>query len=175
MISLYIGGARSGKSSLAEHEIIQLNQPTTYVATALNSSSMQARILLHQNQRPSEWLTKEVPLALSDVLRHVNAEHTCIIVDCLTLWLTNQLMEKACLETEIEQLCQTLVTMQAHVVLVCTEVGQGLIPLDDMSQQFVSASGEMLQKIARIADNVTFCQGGLPLILKNASDGEKVR
>ena len=175
MISLYIGGSRSGKSGLAENEIIQLNQPTNYVATALNSASMRARILLHQNQRPSKWLTKEVPIALSEALSQENVADTCIIVDCLTLWLTNQLMADACLEDEIEQLCQTLVTMKANVVLVCTEVGQSLIPLDEMSQKFVCASGDMLQKIAHIANNVTFCQGGLSFLLKSTSDGEKVR
>ncbi|EDQ01636.1 bifunctional adenosylcobinamide kinase/adenosylcobinamide-phosphate guanylyltransferase [Shewanella benthica] len=166
MISLYIGGARSGKSSLAEKEIGQLRQATTYIATALNSASMQARITLHRHQRPSEWTTREVPVELSDTLRDIDCANSCIIVDCLTLWLTNQLMAKACLDSEIDRLCQTLSRMESHVVLVSTEVGRGLIPLDDMSQEFVRASGEMLQKIATIADSVIFCQGALPLILK---------
>ncbi|NRB24071.1 bifunctional adenosylcobinamide kinase/adenosylcobinamide-phosphate guanylyltransferase [Shewanella sp.] len=166
MISLYIGGARSGKSYLAEKEIGQLQQATTYIATALNSASMQARIALHRHQRPSAWTTRETPIELSGTLRDIDCANRCIIIDCLTLWLTNQLMEEACLDTEIDRLCQTLLAMESHVVLVATEVGQSLIPLDDMSQEFVSASGEMLQKIATIADRVIFCQGALALVLK---------
>lgn len=166
MISLYIGGARSGKSSMAENEIDQLQLATTYIATARNSASMQARIALHQHQRPAEWTTREVPIELSDTLRDIDCANSCIIVDCLTLWLTNQLMAKACLDTEIDRLCHTLFGMRSHVVLVSTEVGHSLIPLDDMSQEFVRASGEMLQKIATIADSVIFSQGALPLVLK---------
>jgi adenosylcobinamide kinase/adenosylcobinamide-phosphate guanylyltransferase len=171
MISLYIGGARSGKSSLAEQHITQYQLPTTYIATARNSQSMQARIVLHQAQRPSSWVTAEVPLELGQVLTQIDAPQTCIIVDCLTLWLTNQLMANTCLDTATTDLCLTLSNLQAHVVLVTTDVGQSLIPDDDMSQQFVCASGEMLQKIARIADNVTFCQAGLAIKLKVQAEG----
>lgn len=167
MISLFIGGARSGKSSLAEQQIIQYQLPTTYIATARNSQSMQARIVLHQAQRPSHWATTEVPLELCQVLSQIDAPNTCIIIDCLTLWLTNQLMINTSLDTVTTKLCNTLASLQSHVVLVATEVGQSLIPDDDMSEVFVCASGEMLQKIAQIATNVTFCGAGLAHKLKS--------
>jgi adenosylcobinamide kinase/adenosylcobinamide-phosphate guanylyltransferase len=166
MISLYIGGARSGKSGLAEQEVITHALPTTYIATATASASMAERITLHQQQRPSRWATLETPLALAAVLKKADQQHSVIIVDCLTLWLTNQLMAGHDLNAEIEQLCHTITSLQCHLVLVSTEVGQSLIPDDDMSQAFVSASGLMHQKIAAIADKVNFCQGKIAICLK---------
>lgn len=169
MISLYIGGARSGKSTLAETDISHWQRPINYIATATNSNSMQSRIALHRQQRPQTWITHEVPLHLSQMLVEIDNQDRVIIVDCLTLWLTNQLMARACLKTQIASLCQTVSQLQSHVVLVSTEVGQGLIPLDDISQQFVGASGEMHQAIAAIADQVFFCQSGFATCLKNTS------
>ncbi|WP_299794891.1 bifunctional adenosylcobinamide kinase/adenosylcobinamide-phosphate guanylyltransferase [uncultured Shewanella sp.] len=167
MISLYIGGARSGKSGLAEQEVMDIALPTTYIATATASESMAERIALHRKQRPDDWTTAEVPLELAATLTESGADQSVIIVDCLTLWLTNQLMAKRSLEAEIEHLCQTMVSLRCHLVLVSTEVGQSLIPDDEMSQEFVTASGLMHQKIAAIADSVNFCLGGLAIPLKD--------
>ncbi|MGS0681600.1 bifunctional adenosylcobinamide kinase/adenosylcobinamide-phosphate guanylyltransferase [Shewanella sp. 125m-7] len=166
MISLYLGGARSGKSGLAEQEVIDAERETIYIATARASRSMADRISLHKAQRPNHWTTVEVPLELSRNLKALDAKQRIIIIDCLTLWLTNQLMVKHCLMEQIEQLCRTLNSLQCHVVLVSTEVGQSLIPDDEMSQQFVNFSGLMHQKIAAIADKVCFCQGGIAIPLK---------
>ncbi|WOT06765.1 bifunctional adenosylcobinamide kinase/adenosylcobinamide-phosphate guanylyltransferase [Shewanella youngdeokensis] len=166
MISLYIGGARSGKSGLAEQEVIAHTSPTTYIATATPSTSMAERITLHQQQRPRSWTTLETPLALATALKSADQPNSVIIVDCLTLWLTNQLMAQNNLSEQIEQLCHTISSLQCHLVLVSTEVGQSLIPDDDMSQAFVAASGIMHQKIAAIADNVYFCQAKLAVNLK---------
>ncbi len=166
MISLYIGGARSGKSGLAEQEVINIALPTTYIATATASVSMADRIALHREQRPNDWITAEIPLELASALIESDRKQSVIIVDCLTLWLTNQLMAEHCLIDEIERLCHTLTSLQCHLVLVSTEVGQSLIPDDEMSQQFVTASGLMHQKIAAIADKVNFCQGKIAICLK---------
>ncbi|RTR33570.1 bifunctional adenosylcobinamide kinase/adenosylcobinamide-phosphate guanylyltransferase [Shewanella atlantica] len=166
MISLYIGGARSGKSGLAEQEVSDIALPTTYIATATASVSMAERIALHREQRPDDWVTEEIPLELASALTQIDRKQSVIIIDCLTLWLTNQLMAKHCLIDEIERLCDTFTSMQCHLVLVSTEVGQGLIPDDEMSQQFVTASGLMHQKIAAIADRVSFCQSKLAIRLK---------
>jgi len=167
MISLYIGGARSGKSGFAEQEVIDIDLPTTYIATATASVSMAERIALHREQRPDDWVTAEVPLELSETLTQLDSKQSVIIVDCLTLWLTNQLMAEHCLIDEIEHLCCTLTSLQCHLVLVSTEVGQSLIPDDEMSQQFVTASGLMHQKIAAIADRVSFCQSKIAICLKD--------
>lgn len=167
MISLYLGGARSGKSGLAEQEVMHAALPTTYIATARASQSMATRIALHQQQRPSNWTTAEVPLTLSESLTELDSENSVIIVDCLTLWLTNQLMANSDLAAKIAELCQTLTTLKSHLVLVSTEVGQTLIPEDEMSQVFVHYSGLMHQQIAAIADKVTFVQGGLAICLKS--------
>lgn len=166
MISLYIGGARSGKSSLAEQEVMAFALPTTYIATATASVSMAERIALHREQRPSDWTTAEIPLELSATLTQLDSKQSVIIIDCLTLWLTNQLMAEHCLIDEIDRLCHTLTSLQCHLVLVSTEVGQSLIPDDEMSQQFVTASGLMHQQIAAIADKVNFCQGKIAICLK---------
>ncbi|RTR38684.1 bifunctional adenosylcobinamide kinase/adenosylcobinamide-phosphate guanylyltransferase [Shewanella canadensis] len=166
MISLYIGGARSGKSGLAEQEVSDIALPTTYIATATASVSMAERIALHREQRPDEWKTEEIPLELASALTQIDTKQSVIIIDCLTLWLTNQLMAKHCLIDEIERLCDTFTSLQCHLVLVSTEVGQSLIPDDEMSQQFVTASGLMHQKIAAIADKVSFCQSKIAICLK---------
>lgn len=185
MIGFYIGGARSGKSSLAETDIARWQGPIHYIATAINSKSMQPRIALHRQQRQLQskaWIVHEVALDLSGALLEIDQtnayskkaarqkthyQKNAIIIDCLTLWLTNQLLDGACLKTQIRNLCQTVSQLQSHIVLVSTEVGQSLIPLDEMSQQFVSASGEMQQAIAAVADQVFFCQSGFATCLKN--------
>ncbi|GIU17025.1 MULTISPECIES: bifunctional adenosylcobinamide kinase/adenosylcobinamide-phosphate guanylyltransferase [unclassified Shewanella] len=185
MISLYLGGARSGKSGLAEQEVINAALPTTYIATANASISMAERIALHQAQRPSEWATKEVPLTLASSLLQLDCKQSIIIVDCLTLWLTNQMMATqeslarnlapVDVMQQIDLLCQTLVLLESHIVLVSTEVGQSLIPDDEMSQEFVHYSGMMHQKIAQIANRVCFCQAGIALTLKDDSANRSVQ
>ncbi|MDO6620527.1 MULTISPECIES: bifunctional adenosylcobinamide kinase/adenosylcobinamide-phosphate guanylyltransferase [unclassified Shewanella] len=166
MISFYLGGARSGKSSLAELEVSQTRLPVLYIATSRPSASMQERIRLHKQQRPDSWQTLEVPVDLvTSLIKHDKPEQT-IIIDCLTLWLTNQLLAQHCLKQAIEELAKTLANMQSHCVLVSTECGQSLIPEDKMSQLFVNASGEMHQIIAEIADKVTFCQSKIANTLK---------
>lgn len=169
MISFYLGGARSGKSGLAEQEVSQMQLPTTYIATANASDSMSSRIALHQQQRPASWVTREVPLTLTQSLLQLDKADSVIIVDCLTLWLTNHLVANNSLETEIDALCQTLASLNSHVVLVSTEVGHNLIPDDEMSYQFVIASGLMHQQIAAIAHKVNFCQAKLAISLKEST------
>ena len=166
MISLYLGGARSGKSGHAEQEVIESGLPASYIATARASQSMASRIALHQQQRPKTWATLEVPLALAETISQLDSQHGVIIVDCLTLWLTNQLMAKHDLVNKINQLCHTLSELKGQIVLVSTEVGQSLIPDDQMSQEFVHYSGLMHQQIAAIADKVTFVQSGRSISLK---------
>ncbi|QIZ76267.1 bifunctional adenosylcobinamide kinase/adenosylcobinamide-phosphate guanylyltransferase [Ferrimonas lipolytica] len=169
MISLYLGGARSGKSGLAEDYLAELDNGSHdihYIATARQHPSMAQRIALHQQRRPAHWHCHECPLALIELLQQLDQPQALIIVDCLTLWLTNLMMASADLAAATEQLTQQLQQSRAEVILVSTEVGQGLIPDDPMSQAFVAASGELHQAIAAVADQVCFCQAGMPLQLK---------
>jgi adenosylcobinamide kinase/adenosylcobinamide-phosphate guanylyltransferase len=189
MISLYLGGARSGKSGLAEqflheqtnicerdHSCEQNNlsekghiaHVISYVATATMHPTMAERIALHQARRPSHWHCIEEPLDLIGVLEGHNSKNHWIMIDCLTLWLTNQLMSDHHLPQQCADLVTTLQHTQANVILVSTEVGLGLILDDDMSLSFAIASGELHQSIANIADRVAYCQSGMALMLKDS-------
>ncbi|BDY05241.1 bifunctional adenosylcobinamide kinase/adenosylcobinamide-phosphate guanylyltransferase [Ferrimonas sp. YFM] len=165
MIHLYLGGARSGKSSLAEDRAYRWPGQVVYVATARSHPSMAERIELHRKRRPVSWHCIEEPLALAELIAQAQAGQL-LLIDCLTLWLTNQMMAEADLNQARDQLVTALASSAAEVVLVSTEVGQGLIPDDPMSQAFVAAAGELHQAIAQEANSVTFCQAGHPIVLK---------
>lgn len=184
MISLYLGGARSGKSGLAEQyihdqtaiiEALHRDQPDraaqviSYIATAVAHPTMLERIALHQSRRPDSWLCIEEPLDLVGVIERRNTDNHWIIIDCLTLWLTNQLMSSNNLIQQCDDLVAALKRTQANVILVSTEIGLGLIPDDDMSIEFAIASGGLHQSIANIADRVAYCQSGIELMIKDIS------
>ncbi|WP_282109561.1 bifunctional adenosylcobinamide kinase/adenosylcobinamide-phosphate guanylyltransferase [Shewanella algicola] len=170
MISLFMGGARSGKSALAEaficSQAAKTQQQISYVATAQVEPSMKQRIELHQQRRPNTWRVIEEPFDLVSLLTANDYSHQWLIIDCLTLWLTNHLIAGNDLNLQITKLIAGLKQTQAHVVLVSTETGLSLVPEDDMSQQFVIASGELHQAVATSADNVIFCQASLANVLK---------
>ncbi|SDJ77977.1 adenosylcobinamide kinase /adenosylcobinamide-phosphate guanylyltransferase [Ferrimonas sediminum] len=168
MISLYLGGARSGKSGLAEAWCLASSQRVLYVATARSHPSMAERIELHRQRRPDHWRCIEEPLNLVRLLEQADADEL-LLIDCLTLWLTNQLLAGVDLDREIDRLCRALGQCRAQVVLVSTEVGQGLIPDDSISRRFVSASGQMHQAIAAIARRVQWCQAGIERPLKEGA------
>ncbi|GIU48489.1 bifunctional adenosylcobinamide kinase/adenosylcobinamide-phosphate guanylyltransferase [Shewanella sp. KT0246] len=170
MISFYLGGARSGKSGLAEQEVALSQQPAIYIATSRPSASMQPRIRLHKAQRPTSWKTLEIPLDLSRTLADIDKPNQTIIIDCLTLWLTNHLMAQSSLEDEIKQLSTRLAQMQSHCVVVSTECGQSLIPKDALSLKFVAASGEMHQAISHVANKVFFCQSRIAIPVKTSKE-----
>jgi len=185
-VHLILGGARSGKSSLAEKCAKQLNLPVTYIATAQAlDNEMQKRIAMHQQDRPTQWQTVESPLVLANtidsVINNVEKDTTsaghCILVDCLTLWLTNCLCthDLAYFEKEKQQLLTTLVNSQSnkniHIILVSNEVGHGIVPMGDLSRDFVDQAGWLHQAIAAIANNVDFVMAGLPLSLKPNLNG----
>ncbi|USD39381.1 bifunctional adenosylcobinamide kinase/adenosylcobinamide-phosphate guanylyltransferase [Ferrimonas sp. SCSIO 43195] len=166
MISLYLGGARSGKSGLAEDWCLASDKRVLYVATARSHPSMAERIELHRQRRPAHWRCVEEPLNLVRLLQQANADEL-LLIDCLTLWLTNQLLAGVDLDNEIDRLGRALSQCSAEVVLVSTEVGQGLIPDDSLSRSFVCASGQMHQAIAAIAQRVQWCQAGIEQPLKD--------
>jgi len=169
-VELILGGARSGKSRLAEARAIESGLDVIYIATAHHSDDeeMQARIAHHQQQRPSEWAVIEEPVELAKTLQKVDDEQACVLVDCLTLWLTNLLLseDKALFEKQVKALLNILPTLTAKVILVSNEVGHGIVPLGELNRRFVDESGRLHQRIAEIADQVDFVMAGLPMRLK---------
>ena len=174
MIHLILGGARSGKSSFALKEAEQLineeNLNAVFVATATASDDeMVARIERHKQERGEHWQLREVPLDLVNELNNAN-EKDLLLIDCLTLWLNNQLYlrpeDDPALATQ--QLTDALNGCQASVLLIANEVGLGVIPMGEVSRIFVDQAGWLNQAIGRIADRVTFVAAGLPLELKGS-------
>ncbi|HFG6862677.1 bifunctional adenosylcobinamide kinase/adenosylcobinamide-phosphate guanylyltransferase [Acinetobacter baumannii] len=172
MLQLILGGARSGKSRLAEQTAISMQLAVTYVATAQAlDPEMQSRIAHHQNQRPAHWSLVEEPLFLAKTLQKIDRPNQIILVDCLTLWLTNLLLleDQNIQQFECEQLLKILPTLESEVILVSNETGLGVVPLGEISRRFVDEAGRLHQALGQIADKVVFCVAGFPMILK----GEK--
>ncbi|GLG83100.1 bifunctional adenosylcobinamide kinase/adenosylcobinamide-phosphate guanylyltransferase [Acinetobacter calcoaceticus] len=172
MLQLILGGARSGKSRLAEQTAIATQLAVTYVATAQAlDPEMQNRIAHHQNQRPAHWSLIEEPLFLAKTLQKIDQPNQIILVDCLTLWLTNLLLldDQNVQEFECEQLLKVLPKLQSEIILVSNETGLGVVPLGEISRRFVDEAGRLHQVLGQIADKVMFCVAGFPMILK----GEK--
>jgi len=172
MLQLILGGARSGKSRLAEQTAISTKLPVTYVATAQAlDPEMESRIEHHQNQRPAHWVLVEEPLFLAKALQKIDRPEQIILVDCLTLWLTNLLLleDQDVQKIECEQLIKVLPTLQSEIILVTNETGLGVVPLGEISRRFVDEAGRLHQTLGQIADKVVFCVAGFPMILK----GEK--
>lgn len=172
MLQLILGGARSGKSRLAEQTAMDRQLAVTYVATAQALDfEMQSRITHHQNQRPSHWSLVEEPLYLAKILQKIDRPNQIILVDCLTLWLTNLLLleDQNIQQFECEQLLKILPTLESEVILVSNETGLGVVPLGEISRRFVDETGRLHQALGQIANKVVFCVAGFPMILK----GEK--
>jgi len=172
MLQLILGGARSGKSRLAEQTAINTQLAVTYVATAQAlDPEMQSRIEHHQNQRPTHWSLVEEPLYLANALQKIDRPNQIILVDCLTLWLTNLLLlnDQSVQQLECEQLLKVLPTLESEIILVSNETGLGVVPLGEISRQFVDEAGRLHQTLGQMADKVVFCVAGFPMILK----GEK--
>lgn len=167
MIHLVIGGARSGKSSFAERQARESGLRVTYIATCeARDDEMTERIAHHRERRPAEWRTVEEPLLLADALRREAAADVCVMVDCLTLWLTNVLLGER--EEEIDKLLATLSTLPGRIVLVSNEVGWGIVPENALARRFRDEQGRLNQRVAAIAADVTLVAAGLPLILKSS-------
>ncbi|MFZ2629818.1 MAG: bifunctional adenosylcobinamide kinase/adenosylcobinamide-phosphate guanylyltransferase [Rugosibacter sp.] len=170
MIELILGGARSGKSLLAEQRALESGLAVTCIATAeARDDEMAQRIAHHQARRPAAWGLVEEPLQLAAAL-HAAADDRCLFVDCLTLWLSNLLFADAdgrLLAQETAALLELLPTLPGRVILVSNEVGLGIIPLGEVTRRFVDEAGRLNQRVAAVADRVTFVAAGLPLELKS--------
>ena len=168
MLTLILGGARSGKSRHAQTLAEASGLAVTVVATArAGDSEMAQRIARHRAERPAHWHTVEEPLALADTLaRHAEASRIQV-VDCLTLWLLNLLEAgEDVFPRERAELLAVLPGLAGDVVLVANEVGLGVVPLGELSRRFVDEAGRLNQALAGIADAVVLVAAGLPLYLK---------
>ena len=169
MLDLILGGARSGKSRLAERLASASGLAVTYIATSQPlDGEMAARIAQHRARRPAAWALVEEPLALATTLRQHAHQDSCLLVDCLTLWLTNLLMleDSARLVEERDGLLECLAALPGRVIMVSNETGLGVVPLGELSRRYVDEAGWLHQAIAARADRVVFTVAGLPMILK---------
>lgn len=171
---LVTGGARSGKSRYAEQLILESGLEPVYVATsAAWDGEMKARIGLHRARRGADWHTIEdkggIGADLTDVLRREAVPGRALLVDCLTLWLTNLMMAGADLAAATQALCALVPNLPAPVVFVSNEVGLGIVPDNAMARQFRDAQGRLNQELAAVCSRVVFVAAGLPLVLKPSS------
>jgi adenosylcobinamide kinase/adenosylcobinamide-phosphate guanylyltransferase len=169
MHELILGGARSGKSRLAEKLASESALAVTYIATSQAlDGEMSARIAHHRERRPTAWGLIEEPLELARVLRDNAAPERCLLVDCLTLWLTNLLMleDDARLVAEREALLEALPHLPGHIILVSNETGLGVVPLGELSRRYVDEAGWLHQALAERCQRVVFTVAGLPMVFK---------
>jgi adenosylcobinamide kinase/adenosylcobinamide-phosphate guanylyltransferase len=165
--TLVLGGARSGKSAFAERLVRDRARKRVYLATATpGDDEMQARIAHHRLARGDGWRTVEEPLELTQTLVLESAKDCAVLVDCLTLWLSNLMHAERDIETETARLAQWLSHAQDPVVLVSNEVGLGLVPETPLGRRFRDAQGRLNQTVAAVVPNVVFVAAGLPLRLK---------
>ncbi|MEA2832141.1 MAG: adenosylcobinamide kinase / adenosylcobinamide-phosphate guanylyltransferase [Methylobacteriaceae bacterium] len=163
---LVLGGARSGKSRHAERLICEYPPPWTYIATAeALDDEMRERIAQHRARRDERWQTLEAPHALADAVRNAPADQP-LIVDCLTLWLSNRLLGDADLDQDMSGLSEVLGLRIAATIVVANEVGLGIVPDNALARRFRDAAGKANQMLAAQADHVEFVAAGLALRLK---------
>ncbi len=175
MIELILGGVRSGKSRYAEKKIKSAAyshyKNVIYIATATaNDDEMLQRIKRHQQERPAHWQLIEEPIRLARVLQRNNNNETIILIECLTLWLTNLLCaeDEQLLMHEKKLFVEQMKNTQAHIMMVSNETGLGVIPMGALSRRFVDESGVLHQQLAAISDNVILVVAGLEHRLKSA-------
>ncbi|MBP2291179.1 bifunctional adenosylcobinamide kinase/adenosylcobinamide-phosphate guanylyltransferase [Azospirillum rugosum] len=166
-LTLVLGGARSGKSRHAESLIAAAPGPRVYIATAqIWDEEMADRVARHQQDRGPGWTTVEEPLDLPGTLRRHAVPGTNVLVDCLTLWLSNLMMADADIPARSAQLLETLAAVEGRVVLVSNEVGLGIVPDNALARRFRDHAGRLHQDVAALAGRVVFVAAGLPMVLK---------
>ena len=172
MHQLILGGARSGKSRLADKLASDSALQVIYIATSQPlDGEMNARVAHHRERRPAEWGLIEEPLELARVLRENASAERCLLVDCLTLWLTNLLMldDPARLAQEREALLECLATLPGEILLVSNETGMGVVPLGELTRRYVDEAGWLHQALAERCQRVVLTVAGLPLTLKGSA------
>ncbi|RBP83226.1 bifunctional adenosylcobinamide kinase/adenosylcobinamide-phosphate guanylyltransferase [Marinomonas rhizomae] len=170
MKHLVLGGVRSGKSAFAQEQVAACGKPVCYVATSqVWDADMADRVRLHKDNRPKEWRLIEEPVSLASVLHSLNSPDQAVIVECFTLWMTNLLglENEVRLEEEKQALLMAIEVFEGDLVLVSSEVGLGIMPMNALARRFGDEAGAMNQALAELTDRVTFVAAGLPLPLKS--------
>ncbi len=168
MRELILGGARSGKSALAEQRARDGDREVIYIATAeAADDEMAERIAAHRARRPAAWQTAEAPHALAATLAASASPGRLVVVDCLTLWLANRLAAEGDLGADCAALVDALEGAAGDVIVVSNEVGLGIVPDNAMARRFRDAAGRLNQQVAGYCARVTFVAAGLPLTLKS--------
>jgi adenosylcobinamide kinase / adenosylcobinamide-phosphate guanylyltransferase len=166
-LTFILGGARSGKSRYGESVIATLPPPWTYVATAQAlDTEMAERIAAHRARRGAQWRTIEAPRDLAAALKE--CETTPVLVDCLTLWLSNHMLANADIDLEMVRLEDALTAARTPIVLIANEVGSGIVPDHPLGRKFRDLQGVLNQRMAARADRVVLVVAGLPLALKGS-------
>lgn len=173
-VTLVLGGARSGKSAHAEALIEAHGGAPVYVATAeAGDDEMAERIAAHRARRGQGWTTVEAPIELADAVRTQARAGNTVLVDCLTIWLSNLLFAARDVEAEVAELMAALGEAQGPVVLVSNEVGSGIVPENALARAFRDHAGRLNQMAAEAADQVVLVTAGLPMTLKPAREMER--
>lgn len=166
-VTLILGGARSGKSARAL--ALAADPPRVFIATAeALDDEMAERITLHKAERGPDWGLAEAPLDLADAIRANAAEDTVLLVDCLTLWLSNLMHHQRDVDAEAQALLGVLAEAPGRIVLVSNEIGMGLAPMNALGRAFRDAQGRLNQQVAAAAGRVEFVAAGLPVTLKGS-------
>jgi adenosylcobinamide kinase/adenosylcobinamide-phosphate guanylyltransferase len=172
-VSLVLGGARSGKSTHAENLVSGIAfgappRPAVYIATAEPGDvEMATRIMAHRARRGANWTTMEEPLKLAETLEKANENGHPILVDCLTLWLSNLMQACVDIDEATDELVTTLGGLARPVVFVSNELGLGVVPETALGRTFRDAMGRLNMRMAERADRVIFMAAGLPLLMKD--------
>ncbi len=169
MRTLILGGARSGKSRLAERMAQESGLQVTYLATAhAQDDEMTQRIAQHRARRPIHWQNVEEPLGLGAALRQHAAPDRCLLVDCLTLWITNLLLHADATRFAAERgaLLGVLPELPGKIILVSNETGMGVVPLGELTRRYCDEAGLLHQDLAARCERVLFTVAGFPLTLK---------
>ncbi|OUM04581.1 bifunctional adenosylcobinamide kinase/adenosylcobinamide-phosphate guanylyltransferase [Pseudomonas syringae] len=172
MLQLILGGARSGKSRLAEKLAADSALNVIYIATSQPlDGEMNQRVASHRARRPDHWGLVEEPVELARVLRDNAAPDRCLLVDCLTLWLTNLLMldSPERLVQEREALLDSLAGLPGEIIFVSNETGLGVVPLGELTRRYVDEAGLLHQALAECCQRVVLTVAGLPLTLKGTA------
>lgn len=170
---LILGGARSGKSAYAESLLLEYSPPYVYVATArILDDEMAERVRRHRSRRADHWETLECPGDLVHCLESLHGTSRPVLVDCLTLWLTNLLLDPHTVDLEpiLDRLCDTISSVTYPLHLVSNEVGHGIVPENPLARRFRDWAGWTHQRVAAVCSCVTLVVAGLPLALKRPSE-----
>jgi adenosylcobinamide kinase/adenosylcobinamide-phosphate guanylyltransferase len=161
------GGARSGKSSFAMKEASKILGKKAYIATAeALDKEMEERIEKHKKDRGNNWDTYEEPIKIPGVVNEIKNKYSAVVIDCLTLWLSNLMHSNKNVRDEIEAFCSSLSTVNCSLFTVSNEVGMGIVPDNKMAREFRDWAGFLNQKIAEIADEVYLVTAGIPMRIK---------